>query len=96
MFPEIGSMGPLYYRKISDFLECFSGISKFAHGKQGEVIFLSVPKPNGCHELPVAVMAYRLKGPVWELLGFLTPRVCGRGNVFVVSVCLCVCSDYKF
>ena len=23
--------------------------------------------------------------------GVITSRVCGRGNVFVVSVCLCVC-----
>ena len=29
-------------------------------------------------------------------LNFITSRVCGRGNVFVVSMCVCVCLGYNF
>ena len=40
--------------------------------------------------------SYRIRSPFSELflhtlVYFITSRVCGRGNVFVVSVCVCVC-----
>ena len=49
------------------------------------------------HVMNNGVMSYSQKwGHIETTDRIITFRVCGRGHVFVVSVCLCVCWGYNF